>query len=91
MKIDEKKQIDDMADVIFEESPIPSVWRSDAVKIAEALYSEGYRKQKVGEWESFPSIGINYRCSICKGKAENKSNFCPNCGAWMEGRNNNGC
>ena len=38
------KQIEEMANVIFESSPIPSVWRSDAVRFAEKLYTAGYRK-----------------------------------------------
>lgn len=38
------KQIEEMANIIFESSPIPSVWRSDAVRFAEVLYNAGYRK-----------------------------------------------
>lgn len=43
------EQIKEMANVIFESSPISSVWRSDAVRFAKALYNAGYRKQ---EWIS---------------------------------------
>lgn len=38
------KQIEEMTNVIFESSPLPSVWRSDATNFAEALYNAGYRK-----------------------------------------------
>ena len=38
------EQIEEMADIIFKTSPIPSVWRSDAVRFAENLYNAGYRK-----------------------------------------------
>lgn len=93
--IDEKKQIDDMADVIFEKSPIPSVWRSDAVKFAEALYSEGYHKQKEGEW--IRQGDGTYYCSNCGHDAtytydgtEIRGVACPFCGAWMKGEKDNG-
>ena len=45
----------------------------------------GYRKQSEVEWETFPSIGTAYRCSICKEKTEIKTKFCPKCGAKMKG------
>ena len=38
------KQIEEMASIIFESSPIPSVWRSDATRFAELLANAGYRK-----------------------------------------------
>lgn len=42
-----------------------------------------YRKQVEGEWETFPSIGNKYRCSLCKEKSEKRHKYCPNCGARM--------
>ena len=45
----EKKQIEEMANELFEKSPIACLWRSDAEKLAEHLYNAGYRKQ---EWIS---------------------------------------
>ena len=38
-----------------------------------------------GEWETFPSIGNKYRCSLCKEKSEKRHKYCPNCGAKMKG------
>ena len=38
------KQIEEMGSVIFEVSPIANLWKSDAIKIAESLYKDGYRK-----------------------------------------------
>ena len=52
---------------------------------AIALVKAGYRKQIEGEWETFPSIGNKYRCSLCKAKSEKRHNFCSNCGAKMKG------
>lgn len=42
--MDEKKQIEEMAVLIFEASPIPSMWHVDAQKLSKALYNAGYRK-----------------------------------------------
>lgn len=45
-------------------------------------------KHKVGKWiyhmETWPTSW--YRCSICGGEEERTSNYCPNCGAKMEGQ-----
>ena len=55
--------------------------------MACTLYNADYRKQSEGEWETFPSNGNKYRCSLCKEKSEKRYNFCPNCGAHMKGDN----
>lgn len=44
--MEQEKQIKEMESIIFESSPVPSVWRSDAHKMAEALYNAGYRKEQ---------------------------------------------
>ena len=51
---------------------------------ASSLLLLGYRKHGEGMWESFPSTGIQYRCSACKKKSNRKSVFCPHCGAKMK-------
>ena len=88
------EQIEEMAKVIFEVSPIPSVWWSDATRFAEALYNAGYRKQSEGEWEYDEDCEC-YVCSVCEHSALNNyrllstpSIFCPNCGARMKGESN---
>lgn len=54
---------------------------------ADALYTAGYRKQSVGEWEmqKFPLT----QCSVCgvvrNCETEMGWNYCPNCGAMMKG------
>ena len=50
------EQIEEMADIIFKTSPIPSVWRSDAVRFAENLYNAGYRKASDVAREIFEEI-----------------------------------
>ena len=52
----ENEQIEEMANIIFESSPIPSVWRSDATKFAESLYNAGYRKASEVAKEIFEEI-----------------------------------
>lgn len=52
---------------------------------ANSLLLLGYRRYIEGMWESFPSTGIQYRCSACKKKNNRKSVFCPHCGAKMKG------
>ena len=52
---------------------------------AKAILDAGYRKQSEGEWETFPSLGNKYRCSLCKAKSEKRHNFCHDCGAKMKG------
>jgi hypothetical protein len=54
--MNKEKQIEEMAKVIFEVSPIPSVWRSDATRFAESLYNAGYRKATEVAREIFAEI-----------------------------------
>lgn len=54
-------------------------------KEAEALYNAGYRKQKEGRWKG-AGLG-DYYCSLCCStySGGDDYNYCPNCGAKMEG------
>ena len=40
---------------------------------------------KHGRWEYIGGYGYQYRCSNCVKCAEHRSAYCPNCGARMEG------
>lgn len=60
---------------------------------AEALYTEGYRKQKEGEWEKrvfiiFDSEKVGYRCSECNTTWDTATPYCPKCGAKMKNTQN---
>ena len=85
----EKQANEEMAKVIDEYTePLSArdIHKVDfSEKFAEDLYNAGYRKQSVGEWESFPSLGTDCRCSLCKTKTKSRTKFCPNCGAKMKG------
>lgn len=92
------EQIEGMAKVIFESSPLPEMWMSDARISAEVLYNEGYRKQSEGEWIDEPNFAqrglkgkyyICTKCNVCVPEIEElplyQWEFCPNCGAKMKG------
>ena len=58
----------------------------DDIERIEAVDAEPVRH---GEWENYPSHSYR-RCSICKMEWEKprfntRSNYCPNCGAKMDG------
>ena len=40
-----EKQIDEMANYLYENRPYRELWLEDAQEIAEVLYNAGYRKQ----------------------------------------------
>ena len=97
--IEKEKQIEEMAIVIFESSPLPGMWMSHTRIIAEVLYNEGWRKQSEGEWvgeaDGYADGELVYdvwHCSECNHCIDDGTddpdllpNFCPNCGAKMKG------
>lgn len=90
-----EKQIEEMANDLYENRPYKDLWLEDAEDIANILYNAGYRKQSEGEWKYPPYApsGGSYemrRCSVCGYKPDFDSDnpytkFCPNCGAKMKG------
>ena len=44
------KQVEEMANDLYENRPYRELWLEDAQDIAEVLYKAGYRKQSEGEW-----------------------------------------
>lgn len=50
------KQIEEMANIIYDKSPIHEMWVSDATIIAEAIYNEGYRKASEVAREIFAEL-----------------------------------
>ena len=55
---------------------------------AKIIYTKGYRKVERGEWIETVhdwDFGdyIDYTCSICGIREQNKRKFCPECGADM--------
>lgn len=77
------KQIEAMAKIIDLSGMTDSHQRS--LVAALDLYNAGYRKQSEGEW--IIKGLANPKCSACNSynRCGDKSNFCPNCGAKMEG------
>lgn len=92
--IDEKKQIEEMAnDIHLVAEAHHFIW---CVELAKYLYNKSYRKQSEGEWVANPHISISkrgrtihyetFKCSVCgKWNGRKKQKYCPNCGAKMKG------
>lgn len=88
-----RKQIDEMAKVLYENRPYKDLWEEDAIEIAKVLYNAGYRKQSEGEWiyeytgEALDGTDapLDYKCSLCGELSTDAFNYCPNCGARMRG------
>ena len=45
--------------------------------------------QKHGHWKQTGMHFLPYQCSACKSNEEGRTNYCPNCGAKMDGGNEN--
>ena len=93
--MDREKQIEEIAKVMCGGCPdnnecmrcLCATWYN-----AEALYKAGYRKQSDGEWvetqrewDFEPYFYTDYTCSVCGDREQDKRRFCPNCGAKMNG------
>lgn len=62
---------------------------SYAIEDLERIPAEDVMIVTHGKWESEvirkPFVQVLYKCSKCKYLVDRVSNFCPNCGARMEG------
>ena len=62
-----------------------------ALKTARSIPTADVVERKRGEWEWYDRtlsqwyIERGYRCSACGFEQEDETNFCPNCGAKMDG------
>lgn len=45
-------------------------------------------EQKTGRWVCLDDDYLAYGCSECKSVSLRESNYCPECGAYMKGENN---
>lgn len=88
-EVKSNKQIEEMANDLYENRPYSDLWEEDAQDIAKVLYNAGYRKQSEGEWIWTENGNADYEkywvCSNCKEHDFVKSEFCPYCGAKMKG------
>ena len=68
-----EKQIEEMTTFLFHfTGGYSTCWEDDCMKLAEHLYSAGYRKQSEGEWIPYESESYGcddettwYKCSHC--------------------------
>ena len=94
--MNKEEYVEDTAIFIQEHSPLT---RLSSVDLAEDLYDAGYLLERRGFWgvarvynEYTMSYDIKTVCSLCAHEIGYegcvvKSNFCPNCGAKMNGGN----
>ena len=87
----EKQIIDEMAGVIYNDSRL-NCELVEAVKISEAFYNVGYRKQSEGEWVRKDGFFVCSVCDTTKPFAVLNDNihyyacnYCHKCGAKMKG------
>ena len=66
-------------DCVYEVGTMPTV---DAVEVVHGEWGEIYTCHGERLW--------GYKCSQCEQDSANKSNYCPNCGAKMDGGNEDG-
>lgn len=85
--IERQKAIDALADMHCKSDEDGYVWiiRSDAWARIDALPSVTPKRKK-GKWRDHQEGDWIYaKCSLCGAVQDSRSNFCPNCGAEMEG------
>lgn len=84
-----------MADFVDRIALRDALYKEDAItmgglKIINKFPAAGVSKVRHGKWLPFGRRGIYgymYACSECRAKYDGVSNFCPNCGAKMDGKN----
>ena len=65
--------------------PVKAIKNIPAADVATVKYGKWYTKsmtRRGGHGEAY----FVYGCSLCKKKIRYKTDFCPNCGATMDGR-----
>lgn len=95
------KQIEDMARTLCGEME-NDCQKCDSCDMCEflietsVLYNAGYRKQSKGKWvckwkSTFPQYEPSvYACSVCGYERTVLYNYCPNCGAKMQRKEDEG-
>lgn len=87
-----EKQIEEMANTVYDNRPHKDIWLEDAEDIAKVLYEAGYRKQSEGEWARRDGFFVCSVCDTTKPFAVLNDNihyyacnYCHKCGAKMKG------
>lgn len=97
-----EKQIEEMAKTMVDSDnkEVADALSMLFVRLAEALYNAGYRKQvddassattnNEGKWEKrvfiiFDSEKVGYKCSECNTTWDTPTHYCPNCGTRTKG------
>ena len=67
-----KKQIEEMAQLIYDNRPVPQIWNEDAESIATTLYNAGWRKRGEVAKEIFEDIELLINKAIYDWRNERK-------------------
>lgn len=62
----------------------------DIRRIAAKIPTADVVEVRHGEWQSRYKKKYKYRCSLCNGDSDLCSDYCPNCGAKMDGKRKDG-
>ena len=60
------------------------------VEAIEKIHAADVVEVRHGYWESRYNEEYKYRCSLCDGGSDLCSDYCPNCGAIMDGKRKDG-
>ena len=86
------KSITEMAEEIRDEALDNIKYNGITLReLCDKLKSNEYAPMVRGEWVGFDyeywgEVGTAYACSECDDKTTVKTNYCPNCGAKMDGK-----
>lgn len=87
--MNEEKQINEMAQDMYDLLPDYEHNFLDCMRAAEEMIARGYRKHSEGEWEIVKGSNGKEKmvCTNCRHQQDLASTFtyCPNCGARMRG------
>lgn len=64
------------------------IMKIPAADVAPVVHGEWIEIER--EWDFHPYYYVDYTCSICGSREQNKRNYCPECGAKMNGEKRDG-
>lgn len=62
-----------------------AIENAPALDVVEVVHGKWIEIER--EWDFYPYYYVDYTCSVCSSREQNKRNYCPECGAKMNGEN----